>query len=696
MERSFDHDFSGVRVHLNARMPHAEADAFTTGTDVHLAGGRLDADSASGRHLLAHELAHVVQQERGRVRPTGSAGDMGVNATPALEREADRLGGLAARGLPAASVVGRGTVAPDPARRVSQAGKSGERHKNHRRGGRGKAPKKTKAKRNWKSRGRNARADVAATDPGHTSKKGARTERGDKIHTDRHRKKARRPRARAIRKGEAVEHLDRRRERAKARAEWVKSAKEANRRALTAGKAHVYGHQAVEGQEDHASAKAIRHSIAQLQAGRAAHRRSVAAHVYKERARFGPTANKKVLRKATDPSDETKTGSGFLNDLFGDTGSYVDDLGSRQVDAAAVLKGARSRKGGKRIHYKIDTANHQTHFYDGDSHVYTLHHGASAWYHKRDAESGREILGQHGSDDEFVRDDRGVPTRRFAYGVKDSDQVGVLEKSGSLGGRFMLKGHSILGDSKRTILNSTPGERAQYGDRPRTDAIGHHDEDRMLYTHQEYGSSARQRGVSISESPTALLSNEARGFARHDDPGARKLQIDLSKVPTGAPTTGPNLVNFHQQIPGYEAQRVFAMATHSTSTAEGGRTKPTGLQYSQKKNQARWDWSVAKNREMFLRELHPSYLTDKHEVSPLENMHYYRPPSGDTPATIHTDIKKELHRIESSALASEHEHLKAEAKSRATRSAPSRVRKKKGPRGARSGEGRVSHNQGGW
>jgi uncharacterized protein DUF4157 len=66
MEARFGRDFSSVRVHDDARAgataKSIDAAAFTVGEDVVFAPGRFDTSSAEGRRLLAHELAHVVQQ----------------------------------------------------------------------------------------------------------------------------------------------------------------------------------------------------------------------------------------------------------------------------------------------------------------------------------------------------------------------------------------------------------------------------------------------------------------------------------------------------------------------------------------------------------------------------------------------------------------------------------------------------------
>lgn len=66
MERAFGADFSGVRIHVDARADDMSqaigARAFATGKDVFFRQGEYNPGSSSGRELLAHELTHVVQQ----------------------------------------------------------------------------------------------------------------------------------------------------------------------------------------------------------------------------------------------------------------------------------------------------------------------------------------------------------------------------------------------------------------------------------------------------------------------------------------------------------------------------------------------------------------------------------------------------------------------------------------------------------
>lgn len=98
MEPRLGHDFGQVRVHTDARAAESAravgALAYTVGRDVVFGAGQYAPGTMAGRKLLAHELAHVVQQD-------GSPGP--INMMPAgvitagsdqLEREAE---GAAAR-----------------------------------------------------------------------------------------------------------------------------------------------------------------------------------------------------------------------------------------------------------------------------------------------------------------------------------------------------------------------------------------------------------------------------------------------------------------------------------------------------------------------------------------------------------------------------------------------------------------------
>ncbi len=92
MEPRFGHDFGHVRVHAGPRAAQSAqavgASAYTVGRDIVFALGQFAPHSATGQRLLAHELAHTIQQSGGI-----SASDelrVGPRDDP-FEREAERI-----------------------------------------------------------------------------------------------------------------------------------------------------------------------------------------------------------------------------------------------------------------------------------------------------------------------------------------------------------------------------------------------------------------------------------------------------------------------------------------------------------------------------------------------------------------------------------------------------------------------------
>ena len=91
-EPRFGHDFGAVRIHddraADASALAVAARAYTVGPHVVFRTGGYAPDTTAGRRVLAHELAHVVQQ-RGATRGSGPLAV--APAGDASEREADRL-----------------------------------------------------------------------------------------------------------------------------------------------------------------------------------------------------------------------------------------------------------------------------------------------------------------------------------------------------------------------------------------------------------------------------------------------------------------------------------------------------------------------------------------------------------------------------------------------------------------------------
>ncbi len=69
MESRFGVDFSNVRIHTGQKAIQMSRDlnakAFTVGNDIYFNEGKYNPTSTSGKHLLAHELTHTIQQSKG-------------------------------------------------------------------------------------------------------------------------------------------------------------------------------------------------------------------------------------------------------------------------------------------------------------------------------------------------------------------------------------------------------------------------------------------------------------------------------------------------------------------------------------------------------------------------------------------------------------------------------------------------------
>lgn len=93
MESNFGRSFAHVRVHTGQAASRAaeriDAAAFTHGSDIFFRDGRFQPESPEGQHLIAHELAHVVQQERG-----GGSPDAGHEAAASSAAEQASSGGV--------------------------------------------------------------------------------------------------------------------------------------------------------------------------------------------------------------------------------------------------------------------------------------------------------------------------------------------------------------------------------------------------------------------------------------------------------------------------------------------------------------------------------------------------------------------------------------------------------------------------
>ncbi len=118
LEPKFGHSFENVKIHADGRADELSksvgARAFTTGQDVYFREGEYKPSSPEGRHLLAHELTHTIQQSRGSVSGTSIGGGVAISEPgDSFEQEASSAadtvtqGGQVAVGGSKASAVQR-------------------------------------------------------------------------------------------------------------------------------------------------------------------------------------------------------------------------------------------------------------------------------------------------------------------------------------------------------------------------------------------------------------------------------------------------------------------------------------------------------------------------------------------------------------------------------------------------------------
>jgi len=87
-EPRFGRDFSRVRVHTDDTATRAvQARAYTYGSDIVFGRGEYAPSTHAGRHLLAHELTHVVQQGAASVHPHARAAPSIARAPSAVQRQ---------------------------------------------------------------------------------------------------------------------------------------------------------------------------------------------------------------------------------------------------------------------------------------------------------------------------------------------------------------------------------------------------------------------------------------------------------------------------------------------------------------------------------------------------------------------------------------------------------------------------------
>lgn len=194
---------------------------------------------------------------------------------------------------------------------------------------------------------------------------------------------------------------------------------------------------------------------------------------------------------------------------------------------------------------------------------------------------------------EYVKDDNGFFTRRYAYGYKTLGACQFMMKGDeALKGRYAAKGADVKSiDADLRTMYTLPGDKKSLT------------KEEMLFVNQEKGSGDQQRGMCLSSSPNKTIhGNKGETFAFDNDTDKPNilLKVDLAQVPLNQ----EQLFNLYSQ----EAQTKTIGISGTKPKSKGGGT------FTAAWAKEHTDTSTAKNREIFLLQLSKKQVVNQQEV----------------------------------------------------------------------------------
>ena len=203
----------------------------------------------------------------------------------------------------------------------------------------------------------------------------------------------------------------------------------------------------------------------------------------------------------------------------------------------------------------------------------------------RPAEAQRALF--TGGGKEYVKDARGVATRRYAYVEKNYFQMMEFFATNHMEGRFQSLMRASSGEQRPDPR--TPGDANFIGKFQKTGKGGTLSDTQLAYVHQYLGSGDHQRGLSLASTPRKgeTIGNAGENFRTS---GGFRIKIDLARI---AEDNAPALIN-HYAKGGVKDQ--LADGDFNAVAAHGGAYK--------------YGESVTKNRELYLEFLKPEYVVE--------------------------------------------------------------------------------------
>jgi hypothetical protein len=189
-------------------------------------------------------------------------------------------------------------------------------------------------------------------------------------------------------------------------------------------------------------------------------------------------------------------------------------------------------------------------------------------------------------DKEYVDDDRGVETRRFAYVEKSYYQFMELVATGVMTGRYQVWHQALsLSPNLKSVAPYLASDLTPVKGTP----LASMTTEQMAVLHQWKGSGPQQRGLSLTSTPRvkAVFGNSGESFASDD--GVR-IKIDLSLVPQTVILLNHYADGGVKDNPGVNPR----LMDYAATTGHGSK-------YS-------YGASVRKNRELLPQELKPEWI----------------------------------------------------------------------------------------
>ncbi len=293
---------------------------------------------------------------------------------------------------------------------------------------------------------------------------------------------------------------------------------------------------------------------------------------------------------------EAEQGGGF-------TSYYATKLTKHQGQAQQ-LRDLIARHGD---HFAIDgdDVSYRMAETDAFTRIATLKHGDEAFAEQPvspDEGLVRKLYGKQGIVDShtstdpktYVKDTRGVMTRRYAYVEKNYYQMMEFFMTHQMEGRFQAlmraagEPNPDIFEHRDEGVDLVRGQTAAPSTAPLT-------LEQMAVAHQKLGSGPQQRGVSLTSTPkvNATFVNTGENFRTRDTPGGFRLKVDLALVPADVP-----FVNHYAKRGVREATTPGGAAAYDKHRARTG----TG-EYP-------YEDSALHARELFLEQLDPSWIVE--------------------------------------------------------------------------------------